>query len=150
MMSSLRNPPWRQLPSCAKDVRARSKMAASIRLSRKHSFFIKITISQYHDIDISYIDIDIAKNAFSIAKNAFSMTSLEIMLNLEAIRLWNTMLYAHIPLPNPSISFIRERWWHSIYRTLCKKETMTTPLLWWQSGLRCWQQFLRQWWCDPH
>ncbi len=30
-------------------------------------FFIKITISQYHDIDISYIDIDIGKNAFSMA-----------------------------------------------------------------------------------
>ncbi len=36
----------------------------------KTSFFIKITISQYHDIDISYIDID-------ISKNAFSMTTLE-------------------------------------------------------------------------
>ncbi len=69
-MYSLRNPPWRQLPPCAKDVRARSKMAVPIRLSRKHRFLIKITISQYHDIDISYIDID-------IGKNAFSMTSLD-------------------------------------------------------------------------
>ncbi len=41
-------------------------MAAPIRSSRKHSFFIKITISQYHDIDISYIDIDIGENAFSM------------------------------------------------------------------------------------
>ncbi len=32
----------------------------------KTSFFIKITISQYHNIDISYIDIDISKNAFSM------------------------------------------------------------------------------------
>ncbi len=54
------------LPSCTKDVRVRSKMAASIRPSRKHCFFIKITISQYHNIDISYIDIDIGKNAFSM------------------------------------------------------------------------------------
>ncbi len=45
-------------------------MAAPIRPPRKHCFFIKITISQYHDIDISYIDID-------IGKNAFSMTSLQ-------------------------------------------------------------------------
>ncbi len=58
--------PWRQLPSCAKDVRARSKMAAPIRPARKHHFFIKITISQYYDIDISYINIDIGKNAFSM------------------------------------------------------------------------------------
>ncbi len=42
-------------------VRARSKMAAPLRPSRKHCFFIKITISQYHDIDISCIDIDIGK-----------------------------------------------------------------------------------------
>ncbi len=74
MMSSLRNPPWRQLPSCAKDVRARSKMAAPIRPSRKHRFFIKITISQYHDIDISYIDIDIAKNAFSMTSLVLTLT----------------------------------------------------------------------------
>ncbi len=71
-ISSLRNPPWRQLLSCAKDVRVRSKMAAPIRPSRKLRFFIKITISQYHDIDISYIDID-------TGKNAFSMTSLPYM-----------------------------------------------------------------------
>ncbi len=69
-MSSLQNPPWRQLPSCAKDVRARSKMAAPIRTARKHRFFIKITISQYHNIDISYIDIDIGKNAFSMTSLA--------------------------------------------------------------------------------
>ncbi len=42
----------------------------------KTSFFIKITISQYHDIDISYIDID-------IAKNAFSMTSLVVPLSID-------------------------------------------------------------------
>ncbi len=65
-MSSLQNPPWRQLPPCAKDVRARSKMDTPIRPARKHCFFIKITISQYHDNDISYIDIDIGKNAFSM------------------------------------------------------------------------------------
>ncbi len=41
-------------------------MAAPIRPARKHHFFIKITISQYHDIDISYIDIDIGKNTFSV------------------------------------------------------------------------------------
>ncbi len=41
-------------------------MAVPIRPSRKHLFFIKITILQYHDIDISYIDIDIGKNAFSM------------------------------------------------------------------------------------
>ncbi len=46
-------------------------MAAPIRPPRKRRFFIKITISQYHDIDISYIDI-------GIGKNAFSMTSLLI------------------------------------------------------------------------
>ncbi len=57
---------------CTKDVRARSKMAVPIRPPRKHRFFIKLTISQYHDIDISYIDID-------IGKNAFSMTSLPFM-----------------------------------------------------------------------
>ncbi len=50
----------------ARDVRVRSQMAAPIRPSRKHRFFIKITISQYHDIDISYIDIDFGKNAFSM------------------------------------------------------------------------------------
>ncbi len=65
-MSSLQNPPLLQLPSCTKDVCQRSKMVAPIRQSRKHSFFIKLTISQYHDIDISYVDIDIAKNAFSM------------------------------------------------------------------------------------
>ncbi len=47
-------------------VRARSKMAAPIRPARKHCFFIKITISQNHHIDISYIDIDFGKNAFSM------------------------------------------------------------------------------------
>ncbi len=41
-------------------------MAAPIRPARKLRFFIKITISQYHDIDISYIDIDIGKNAFTM------------------------------------------------------------------------------------
>ncbi len=53
-MSSLRNPPWWQLLSCTKDVHVRSKMAALIRPSQKHRFFIKITISQYHDIDMLY------------------------------------------------------------------------------------------------
>ncbi len=41
MMSSLRNQPWQQLQSCANDMRARSKMAAPIRPSRKHRFFLK-------------------------------------------------------------------------------------------------------------
>ncbi len=75
-MSSLRNPPWWQLPSCARDVCTRSKMAAPIRSSRKHSFFIKITISQYHDIDISYFDIDIGKNAFSMTSLDFTIVTL--------------------------------------------------------------------------
>ncbi len=79
-MSSLWNPPWWQLTSCAKDVHARSKMAVPIRPSRKHCFFIKITISQYHDIDISYIDIDIAKNVFS-------------MTSLDATRFFSPLLH---------------------------------------------------------
>ncbi len=77
-MYSLRNPPWWQLPSCAKDVNARSKMAAPIRPSRKDHFFIKITISQYHDIYISYIDNDIGKNAFSMTSLGDTCVFLEL------------------------------------------------------------------------
>ncbi len=61
-------------------------MAAPIRPSRKHRFFIKITISQYHDIDISYIDIDIGKNIFSI-------TSLSNTVNIGPMA---------PPIPHPS------------------------------------------------
>ncbi len=89
------HPPWRQLPSCAKDVRARSKMAVPLRPTRKHRFFIRITISQYHDIDISYIDID-------IGKNAFSMSTLHIILHFtvqgDKKRWWvkqNKVTYYH-------------------------------------------------------
>ncbi len=94
MMSSLWNPPWRQFTacardvnarslSCARDVQARSKMATPIRPARKHCFWIKITMSQYHDIDISNIDID-------IGKNAFSMTSLVVshMINYRETYVW--------------------------------------------------------------
>ncbi len=51
-------------------------MAAPIRPSRKHRFFVKIAMSQYHDIDISYIDIDLGKNAFSMTSLVAGITLL--------------------------------------------------------------------------
>ncbi len=115
-MSSLRNPPWWQLPSCSRDVRTRSKMAAPIRSSQKHHFFIKITISQYHDIDISYIDID-------IGKNAFSMTSLH--LTAQIYTKMNKKVY-QITKHNKDFWFL-----------LCHLTSHVAPLIWlWHRPLK--------------
>ncbi len=60
-------------------------MAVPIRPARKHRFFIKITISQYHDIDISYIDIDIGKNAFSMTTLLIIHKSKVIVFGMKSV-----------------------------------------------------------------
>ncbi len=73
-------------------------MAAPIRPFQKHRFFIKITISQYHDIDISYIDIDIAKNAFSMTSLAHCNDIWHIPVKiLKYIALIQIPIYVFIP-----------------------------------------------------
>ncbi len=71
-------------------------MAAPIRSSRKHRFFIKITISQYHDIDISYIDIDISKNAFSMTSLGISKLDHYCFGLLLAQKIYVIMMVARV------------------------------------------------------
>ncbi len=56
------------------------------------TIFIKITISQYHDIDISYIDIDIGKNVFSMTSLVSTPSDLFMVNMSNIVQKWPALI----------------------------------------------------------